>query len=271
MKRPHLKDKELSHYLSVAFDAALEARKVHLSYYKQLKNIRNKQDSSLVSEADQESEAVIRKILRSKFHDIDILGEEEGLEKKSASKNRWIIDPLDGTTNYVHGYPFFCSSIGLELNGEIVVGVVDAVLLQRTYWGVKGFGSHCNQKRLMVSGSNTLKSSLVATGFLTYGGDTLKEQIDVFKNVVENTRGIRRSGSAALELCLLAEGALDGFWEFGLKPWDIAAAAVIIMEAGGKLSDENGDAFSLEKNCVVASNGVIHEDLLKILKSPTHK
>jgi myo-inositol-1(or 4)-monophosphatase len=265
MKKPKVNDKELNRVLYVAMDAALLARKVHMAYFKKLTNVRNKQDLSLVSEADQQSEKIIRSLIRKKFPNIDILGEEEGLETRSKNKSRWLIDPLDGTTNYVHGYPFFCSSIALEIDGEVQVGVVDSAIFKRTYWAVRGHGAFINNKKISVSQTQTIEDSLVETGFSTYGGKKLETEMKVFKGLIEKTRGVRRSGSAALELCFLAEGALDGFWEYGLKPWDTGAGSLIIEEAGGKVTNENGEKFHPDQDIVVASNGFIHSDLINLI------
>ncbi len=266
MKLPKVNDKYLSGVLRVAVDAALKARKVHMIYYKKLTNIQNKLDQSLVSEADQKSEKVIRHLIRKKFPDIDILGEEEGLEKRDGSRSRWLIDPLDGTTNYVHGYPFFCSSIALEVDGIIQVGVVDSALFEKTYIAVRGYGAFVNNKKISVSKSKTIPESLVATGFSTYGGAKLDLEMTVFQKLIERSRGVRRSGSAALELCMLAEGALDGFWEYGLKPWDTGAGSLMVEEAGGKVTNEKGQKFHPDQDVVVASNGIIHKELINLIK-----
>lgn len=262
---PKVNDKHLASVLKVAVDAAIKTRKVHMLYYKKLKNIENKLDLSLVSEADKKSEALIRSLIRKKFPDIDILGEEEGLESYK-SKSRWLIDPLDGTTNYIHSYPFFCSSIALEVNGEVQVGVVDSVLLKRTYFAVRGHGAYLNNKKISVSKSKNIKESLVATGFSTYGGEKLDIEMNVFQKLVQKSRGVRRSGSAALELCLLAEGSLDGFWEHGLKPWDTGAGSLIITEAGGKVTNVKGEKFHPDQDVVVASNGIIHQELINLIR-----
>lgn len=265
MKKPKVNDKELNRVLQVAMDAALLARKVHMAYFKKLTQVKSKQDLSLVSEADSQSEKVIRNLIRKKFPNIDILGEEEGLETRSKDKSRWLIDPLDGTTNYVHGYPFFCSSIALEIDGEVQVGVVDSAIFKRTYWAVRGVGAFLNNKKISISQTKTIEDSLVATGFSTYGGKKLETEMKVFKGLIEKARGVRRSGSAALELCFLAEGALDGFWEYGLKPWDTGAGSLIIKEAGGKVTNENGEKFHPDQDIVVASNGLIHADLINLI------
>ena len=266
MKTPVVNDKELSEILSVAVDAAMKARDVHLQYFRKLTRIENKRDQSLVSEADKNSEKVIRDIIRKKFPDIDILGEEEGLEKGTQSKSRWLIDPLDGTTNYIHGYPFFCSSIALEINGEVKVAVVDSALFEKTYCAVRGHGAFLNNEKIQVSQSATLHESLVATGFSTYGGKRLDLEMTVFQQLVEKSRGVRRSGSAALELCLLAEGSLDGFWEYGLKPWDTGAGSLIVEEAGGLVTNQLGEKFHPDQDVVVASNGFIHQELVTLIK-----
>jgi myo-inositol-1(or 4)-monophosphatase len=262
MKKPSVNDKKLTRFLHAAFIAAMKARKVHVEYFKKLSHIRNKLDSSLVSEADQKSEKVIRDVFRKKFPDISILGEEEGLEKHSNKSSRWLVDPLDGTTNYIHGYPFFCSSIALEINGEVQVAVVDSAVFKKTYWAVKGFGafvqSGLRKKKLSVSETKKLGESLIATGFLTYGGPDLKFQIDIFQKFIETTRGVRRSGSAALELCFLAEGLLDGFWEYGLKAWDTGAGSLIVSEAGGRVTNRKDENFHPDDKAIIASNGLIH-------------
>lgn len=258
-------------YLDIAKFAALEARKIHLSYYRKIIQIQNKQDSSLVSNADQESESLIRSIFRSHTPEFDILGEEEGHEKSAqAKKGRWIFDPLDGTTNYIHGYPFFCSSIALEIEGKVQVAVVDAGLFAKTYFAIAGQGAFCESEGqvypLKVSQAQDLSKSLIATGFMTYGGKDLDHQVDIFKKLIEKTRGVRRSGSAALELCLVAEGSLDGFWEFGLKEWDTAAGSLIIKEAGGSVTNQDGQDFSLRDPCIVACVPQIHGELLRFIK-----
>lgn len=258
-------------YLETAKLAAQEARKIHSFYYKKIVQTQNKQDSSLVSRADKESEAAIREIFRKHTPEFGLLGEEEGFEGASLSQTqgRWIFDPLDGTTNYVHGYPFFCTSIALEIQGEIVVGLVDSYALKKTYYAVKGGGAFYldedGTRSLHVSQTSSIEDSLVATGFSTYGGAELDKQIEIFKNMVQKARGVRRSGSAALELCLLAEGCLDGFWEIGLKEWDTAAGFLIIQESGGAVTDLEGRDFSLKASGIVASNTKIHKDLLRSL------
>lgn len=267
-----MKPEELSSYLKIAHEAAQAARKVHISFFNKLRDVRNKQDSSLVSEADEQSEAVIRDILRKKTPQFDILGEEEGSElsqgsSEAKSNGRWIFDPLDGTTNYIHGYPFFCSSIGLEINGQTVVGVVDAALFNKTYHASLGGGAFCNSQKITVSESPQLSSSLIATGFMTYGGVDLERQIRVFQKLIQTARGIRRCGAAALELCFLAEGSLDGFWEFGLKPWDMAAGSLIIKEAGGKITNDKNQDFRVDHKAIVASNVLIHSELISCLEN----
>lgn len=269
MKKPSVNDKKLNSFLHAAFEATKGVRKVHAHYFKKLMHVQNKRDLSLVSEADQKSEMVIRNILRKKFPDINILGEEEGFERHSSENARWLIDPLDGTTNYVHGYPFFCSSIALEINGVVQVGVVDSIIFKKTYWAVRDHGAYLlegNQnKKLSVSKIKKLKDALVATGFLTYGGPEIRSQISIFKKFVESARGVRRSGSAALELCFLAEGLLDGFWEAGLKPWDTGAASLMIHEAGGHITNRKGQEFHPDDFAILASNGKIHKELSNLV------
>jgi myo-inositol-1(or 4)-monophosphatase len=226
------------------------------------KKLREKPQAGLVTEVDHASERVIIGYLRGKHPDHGFLGEETGRSGKS-SEHRWIIDPLDGTTNYVHGFPFFCVSIGLEHRGQLVVGVVHNPISQQTYYGRRGGGAFLNGKPLRVSAVTKLKDALLTTGFSYKKEAHLKEELKAFERILRHARAMRRTGSAALDLCHVASGQFDGFFEQGLSPWDVAAGLVILNEAGGKYSTYNGDDFNLESPNIVATNGKIHRVLLR--------
>ena len=255
--------------MEAATQAVEEARKILLKYFGHLSKIDSKNKAGLVTEADKESEFLVRKKLKEKFPSFSILGEEEGLkEPLSKEPGLWIIDPLDGTTNYVHQFPVFCISLGLEWKGEIVLGVVDAPLLNRRYVAKKGQGAFVNERRLKVSETKKLDQALLATGIYPYGDPKDFEwQIHLFGNMVKKSRGVRRAGSAALDLCLVAEGVFDAFWEKNLKPWDIAAGWLMIKEAGGKVVDYQGKDFDLNSPSILASNPSLLQKMLFEIQS----
>lgn len=258
---------DYSRALQTAKRAAKEGRKVLEKYYGNIKQIDEKLHAGLVSEADKESEKTIVRVLREDFPEINVLGEEGGLQKTSDSSNMWVIDPLDGTTNYIHMYPYYCISIGLKFDNKVQVGVVEVPLLNRTYWAVRGQGAFVDDRRLRVRQVEQFRDTLLATGFFVSPRVDLDRQTQIFKKCVEQVRGVRRNGSAALELCFVAEGCLDGFWEFGLNPWDTAAGVLLIEEAGGLISNDKGQPFNLEDNGLVVGNKVAHDNILKLLQS----
>ncbi|MGM0437041.1 MAG: inositol monophosphatase family protein [Bacillota bacterium] len=224
----------------------------------------NKKSSNvdLVTEIDKLSEKKIIKKIESKFPDHSILAEEGGSVSKD-SPYTWIIDPLDGTNNYANGYPLYCVSIALEYKNGIVLGVVFVPELDQLFWAIKDNGAYLNGKRLKVSKKDALDQSLLATGF-PYDKLTSKyNNMAHFQKMVMKARGIRRSGSAAFDLSSVAVGSIDGFWEFKLKPWDVAAAKIFIKEAGGKVVEENWDGVSL----IVAGNPKICDEIYKTLKN----
>jgi myo-inositol-1(or 4)-monophosphatase len=223
--------------------------------------VRVKLDAGLVSEADEESEQVIQSLLMSAFPQYGFLGEETG--EKSGTGGRWICDPLDGTTNYVYGYPFFCISIGLEVAGELVVGVVEAPLLGDIFGAVKGGGAFRNGHRIHVSTRKTLSESLLATGFYYLTEADLNKQIQMFHRMIQQTNGVRRAGSAALDLCHVACGIFDGFWEKGLKPWDTAAGTLMVREAGGIVTDYKNRPYSVALDSILAGSNLVHPQLVE--------
>ncbi len=253
---------DLQKALEAAQDAATEARKVLLRYYGHLSKVREKGVEGLVSEADIESEKAIGNVLRRAFPEIPILGEEGASEtwRDEMPESTWIVDPLDGTTNYVHGFSVFCISIGLLYQGQLAVGVVDVPMLDDRYHAVQGGGAFLNGEPIRVSSRHRLKDSLLATGFFPHLD--LEEQIHIFTELVREVRGVRRAGAAAYDLCLVAEGVFDGFWEKNLKPWDVAAGALLVREAGGKVWNYEGEEFRVSHKSVIASNPKLLPQLL---------
>lgn len=247
---------DLSHALRSAQAAAQAGRKVLLEYFGQLKKVQEKSQAGLVSEADIESERVISLELKKHFPQIPMLGEEGAhLDGSSTIQpTSWIVDPLDGTTNYVHGFHIFCISIGLQVNNELVVGLVDVPLLDKIYHAAKGRGAFVNNEPISVRKNTEVKDSLLATGFFPDDINALKNQLKVFSDLVFEARGIRRAGAAAYDLCLVGEGIFDAFWEPNLKPWDAAAGTVIVREAGGVVWNYDGQDYQMGHKTLLAGN-----------------
>ncbi|MFI5217500.1 MAG: inositol monophosphatase family protein [Candidatus Limnocylindria bacterium] len=219
----------------------------------------------LVTEVDRACEALIVESLRAQRPGDAVLAEEGGGQDRADADWRWIIDPLDGTTNYAHGYPRFCVSIGVEHRGERSVGVVFDPLLEELYTAVRGKGAFLNGRRLRVSEEADLGRALVATGFAYDVRHNPDDNLDHFAAFVKRARAVRRDGSAALDLCYLAAGRFDGFWELQLHPWDVAAGFLIVEEAGGRVSDRAGGPPPRSGRDTVASNGRIHDAMLALL------
>lgn len=253
-------------YLNVAIQAARQAGKVlYGALDKKDKQIEFKGENDVVTALDKESEEIIKEILLREFPYIGVLAEEGG-ESGDASVGRWIIDPLDGTNSFSHGIPHFCVSIALEINGELKVGVVYNPCLDECFTAIKGKGSYLNNKRLTVSSAKELQKSLLATGFPYDKAHREDNNIDNFGNLLLKCQGIRRMGSAALDLCYTAAGRFDGYWELHLKPWDTAAGVLILTEAGGKVSDFKGGTYSIYGSELLTSNGIIHNQMIEVLK-----
>jgi myo-inositol-1(or 4)-monophosphatase len=252
--------------LQEAVRAARIAGEYQKSRFASTLDIEMKGDKNLVTEVDKESERLIVEHLRSRFPDHDIIA-EEGDYLQSASPFRWIIDPVDGTTNYAHGYPWFCSSIALEQEGELVAGVIYNPVYDELFTAAKDGGAYLNGIRLSVSARSPLKNSLLGTGF-PY--DCATDPANNFTNFVafqKSARGIRRAGAAALDLAYVAAGRLDGFWELKLHAWDVAAGVLLVREAGGKVTTFDGSPYSVFNDRIVASNGRIHDEMVAMLAS----
>ncbi len=250
--------------LKTAVKAAKEAGKIHLKYFRKLKGYGFKEYvTNIVTKADVESEKVIKDIIRVQFPEHGFLAEESG-EENITGDYRWIIDPLDGTVNYAHGFPLFCSSVAVQKNGVTVAGAVYAACIGELFTAVKGRGAFLNNKRLAVSSESALNKSLIGTGFPYSIYLRQGKQFDWFKKIA-STGPVRRGGAAALDLCYVAAGVFAGFFEQGLKPWDTAAGALLVEESGGKLSDYSGGKFDIYGNETLATNGRIHAELIRKL------
>lgn len=218
----------------------------------------------IVTELDKRSEALIIGEIKKAFPGHGILAEESP-EETTGTRKRWIIDPIDGTTNYAHGFPFFCVSIAYEEAGEVLFGVVYNPMLDELFTAEKGRGAHLNGEKIGVSKVDSLDRSLLATGFPYDLRSSKDNNFDHFSNFSRRAQAIRRAGSAALDLSYTAAGRFDGFWEMKLKPWDVAAASLILKEAGGTITGFSGGPFSIYSDECLASNGLIHEEMLEVL------
>ena len=227
-------------------------------------DIDHKGSINLVTDVDLASESLIREAIFTFYPRHEVLAEEGGLSE-SGSEYRWIVDPLDGTTNYAHGYPIFCVSIALECRGEVVLGVVYDPMRDELFAAERGAGAALNNRPIHVSKTAELIRGLLSTGF-PYDIRTSKlTNLDHWANFALNAQALRRDGAAALDLCYVASGRFDGFWELNLSPWDTAAGALIVTEAGGHVTNFSGGSFSNYKPEVVASNGLIHDRMLEVL------
>jgi len=251
-------------YLEVAAETAREAAKVLLENLGKVKEIEFKAKNSLVTEVDKLSEKIIISNIKKNFPTHDIFAEESGKDL-SDSDYLWLIDPIDGTTNYAHAYPFFSISIALEVKGEVIAGLVYDPVKDEMFTAEKGKGAFLNGEPISVSKSDEIKHSHVCTGFMHEVEWMVEANIRHFGNFIRRARAVRRDGSAALDLCYVACGRFDGFWELGLNPWDTAAAVLIVKEAGGHLCKFNGDAYSIYDKEILATNSIIDEQMMEIL------
>ncbi|RKX22679.1 MAG: inositol monophosphatase [Candidatus Zixiibacteriota bacterium] len=251
-------------HLSFAKEIAIRAGRLLLKKRYQYNRIMLKGRVNLVTDADLSSENLIFKAIDKKYPSHSILTEEKAsVDKKS--DYRWIIDPLDGTTNYAHDFPFWCVSIGLEYQGEIVVGVVYDPIRDELFYAAKMNRAFLNRRKITVSSERHLEKSLLGTGFPYDIGTSRENNLKYFSRFAKRARAVRRAGSAALDLCYLACGRFDGFWELKLAPWDTAAAKLIVEEAGGRVTDFHGKKYSIYDRYILASNGHIHNRMIKIL------
>jgi myo-inositol-1(or 4)-monophosphatase len=249
----------------VAIRAALKGGEILKKYRGKTKKIGHKGRINLVTEVDLESENTILKIIKKSFPEHEILTEESQQEKRD-SPYKWVIDPLDGTTNYAHNFPCYCVSIALEERKEIILGVVYNPVLNELFMAERGKGAYLNSKKIFVSQTKKLSQSLLATGFPYDIRESDINNLDHFANFALCAQAIRRAGSAALDLCYLAMGRFDGFWELKLSPWDTAAGSLLVLEAGGRVTDFSGGKYSIHGKDILATNGKIHKEMMEVLQ-----
>ena len=240
------------------------------AYYSDISQVHYKGNIDMVTETDIRLENFINKAIIKKFPQDIIISEETNFEMKHG-KRRWIIDPLDGTTNFVHKMPFVNISIALEINGEIRFGAVYNPILNELFYAEKDKGSFLNDTKISVSNNTELRNCLVATGFPYDRWERGDYYIKEFLSFTKTTQGVRRMGAAAIDLCYVAAGRLDGFFERQLKPWDMAAGSLMVLEAGGKISKYNGENWSCNDDTIIASNGSIHSNMVDILQNAHNK
>lgn len=255
----------LDGFMTEAEAAVLEAGR----YLKENLNARTeivyKGDVDLVTKFDMEAQDLVSGRLLSAFPDHGILA-EEGLCREGQSEFRWILDPLDGTTNFAHGFPVYSVSLALERKGNVVLGIVYDPMREEIFRAEAGKGATRNGNTIQVSNIKTLGESLLATGFPYDVRTGPVNNLDHWNHFVVEAQAIRRCGSAALDLCYVACGRFDGFWELKLNPWDVAAGTLIVVEAGGRISDFRGQSFSIFDPETLATNGFIHEAMIDVLK-----
>ena len=256
--------------LEVAVEAAQLAGSFQRHRFATELAIALKGDKDLVTEVDRESERLIVSHLLAAFPTHNIVA-EEGEYPQGDSPYRWVIDPLDGTTNYAHAFPWFCVSIGLENAGEIVAAVIYNPVHEELFTATSGGGAFLNGRRIRVSSRSPLQNSLLGTGFPYDCASDPANNFDHFIRFQKAARGIRRAGAAALDLAYVAAGRLDGFWALKLKPWDVAAGTLLVREAGGVVSTFDGSPYDMYNHRIVASNGLIHDEMITMLAATTWK
>jgi len=250
-------------YKRIAVEAALKSGHLIKKSVGKFGKVSYKGPDNIVTDVDKAAETMIIKKILSAFPDHSILS-EEGPPRSGLSEYRWIIDPLDGTTNFAHGFPFFCVSIALEKDCRVILGVVYDPMRDELFYAEEGKGAYRNSKKICVSGTKKLPESFLATGF-SYGIKGRGKNVRLFGSFLMRSLAIRRAGSAALDLCYVACGRFDGFWEMNLFPWDSAAGIVIIREAGGSVTRFNGLPFTPYDRDILATNNRIHNQMVKVL------
>lgn len=260
-----MKKSEIEKIFGFAKNITEKVSKVILKNCNKIRKISYKKgDFNLVTNVDKEVEALVIKEIVSEYPEHSIIAEESGIHKKN-KKYEWFIDPIDGTTNFAHNYPCFCVSIAFSVNGILRFGIVKNPATGELYTAIKGKGAKLNGKPISVSKIKRLKESLLITGF-PYDRKTSKtNNFKNFCNLTMVTQGVRRDGSAAMDLCYVAAGKADGYWELKLSPWDVAAGVLILEEAGGKITGFKGNKYNIYDKEIVATNGIIHKELIKRL------
>ncbi len=253
---------QLQIFLDVATEAALAAGAVLQNYWGKLEGVEEKgRPGDLVTVADKAAEAVILEVLRRHVPEHAILAEESGQIGEAQNQYLWAIDPLDGTTNYAHQYPFFAASVGLLIDGIPSVGAIFNPFHNDLFRAAKGLGATLNRRPIQVSKTQALRNSLLVTGFAYDRCETIDNNYAEFCHLTHITQGVRRGGSASMDLAYVACGRLDGYWERGLSPWDVAAGVVLVEEAGGQVTAYDNGPFDVKSGRILATNGSIHTAL----------
>jgi myo-inositol-1(or 4)-monophosphatase len=259
-------------YLATAVESAIAAGRIQRRYFRQDFQIDKKGPIDLVTAADLEVEREFRQLVAARFPSHVVLGEEQGPgASPQGARYRWIIDPIDGTTNFAHGLAIFCCSIALEIDGRLEVGVVYDPMAEELFTAERGVGAWLNGAPLAVSACDQMVNALLCTGFPYSVREKRQQMVDVFGAFLGEAQGVRRLGSAALDLCYVAAGRFDGFWEEHLHPWDMAAAAVIIEQAGGRVTNYADEPVDLFRGQIVASNGRVHRQMLQAIRGASRE
>ena len=256
--------------LNFAIQTAHDAGRILAERFGRAIEVSNKGDIDIVTEADLAAERFIIERIKSHYPRHAILAEEAeaaGRRHEGEGEWKWIIDPLDGTTNYAHGYPSFCVSVALERAGQVELGVVHDPLRGETFAAERGEGASLNGRRIRVSEVEDLNAALLCTGF-PYDVRGRDDFVRHFRNFIMHGQAVRRDGAAALDLAYVACGRFDGFWEEGLRPWDVAAGVLLVHEAGGRVTHYDGSPFHIYKPPIAASNGLVHDAMLGVLQAP---
>ncbi len=252
--------------LATAIEAVTRAGGMQLARFGSRMRVDKKGEIDLVTEVDLAVERMVRELITDRFPDHAVLAEELGGDGSGCANGYcWVFDPIDGTTNYAHGLPIFCASLALEVDGRPEVAAVYDPSRQELFTAERGVGAFVNGRRLAVSPSATLLDSLLVTGFPYDVHDTVEDIVGLFGEFIRRARAVRRLGSAALDLCYVGAGRMDGFWEQRLHPWDVAAGALVVEEAGGRVTGMDGREFGSRLGHVLASNGHIHEQMLEVI------
>ena len=257
--------KSTNHILDTALEISDQAAELIRLSSKKIKSFKSKGEiSNLVTQTDIEADKLISSKIKETFPEHNIVSEELG-SNNLHSDYTWYIDPIDGTNNFVHNYPSFAVSIGIFYKDNPFAGVVYDIPNSEKYYALKNQGSYCNDSQISVSKTKQFKEGLFVTGFIPYDEKYIDKNLQIIKNINLNSHGVRRLGAASLDMCHVAKGVLEGFWEYNLQPWDTAAGNIIVTEAGGRVSDDKNKNFNFDK-CIIASNGKVHDEFVDIIQ-----
>ena len=272
-KSSYMSSVDIKQAFAAAEDAVKQGRALLLDYFGKNHNVQNKEKAGLVSDADKNSEALMKGILKKACPEFDFLGEESDFEnemsdsqneaylnsKKPSQKPRWILDPLDGTTNYLHQLPIWAISLALEVDEQIQIGIVDVPMMNQTFTAIRGKGAFCNGKKISASGCDKLEDAFMTTGFVADHPEVLSEQLKIFENFVWKAQAIRRPGAAAYDLAMVAAGNFDLYWEKNIKPWDVAAGILLVEESQGKCVNYAGESYhAFQKDLIAGAPEVVN-------------